>query len=183
MSIPQMDYTDRYGLQLVLRINKTQMKKITSILTISGLLLTFTGCEKLKFDDEPYLKYTMNGTEYSYGEEALSADILEINGIELWSFSKGSPAGENSFYIQSRTDIALDTPYPLIEVIETNQASLYIGNVYYKLYNGVVKLKHMSTTSGGNSYMEGTFSMSLINNTNNTDTIHVSNGSFFHNNY
>lgn len=168
--------------RIVSQSSTIYMKKII-IPALFIALLGVSACKKLKVDDEPYLKYTVNGTEYSYNNDVFSAAVENVNGVQVWSLQKGCIDCANSFTLQTKTDIALNTPHPVIGLISSDKATLYVGNIYYKLYNGVVNVKHLSTSVEINSYMEGSFNLTLINNANNSDTVRVTNGTFFHNNY
>lgn len=168
---------------LALPASTNTMKKQTLALFALAGLAALPSCKKAKFDDEPYLKYTVNGTAYEYDNEVIYAGIDDADGTQVWSISKGCPACENSFFLQSKTDVALDTPHPMVGIINYEDADLYLGNVHYDLYNGVVQLSHLDVGAGINTYMEGTFRLTLINENDHTDTLQVTDGSFFHNNY
>lgn len=157
-------------------------KQILALAALAGLAALLS-CKKAKFDDEPYLKYTVNGTAYEHNNDMIYAGINTVDGTQVWSINKGCAECEDSFFIQSKTDVELETPHPMIGLISYEDADLYLGNVHYDLYNGVVKLTHMDVSAGINTYMEGSFYLTLVNTANTSDTLQVTAGSFFHNNY
>lgn len=161
------------------------MKNVILMMTLVALAV-LPGCNKLKFDDKPYFKFSIDGaTELNYEDGDVTGKMIEVNGRKVVvvdnerAHNNGNVNGW--FYIQGRTDLPLNQDNPVLRALN-DDAYLKWNSKEYRLTQGTMKYTKMDVSVSPNNAIEGTFNLYLANVSNSSETVNVR-GSFFHNNY
>lgn len=150
------------------------------LLTIVTAVLITTSCSK-EFTKKHEARFKLNGTEYSCNEDQTSANYYSGDSLLIvYAY-----AGQSSTL---GVAVVVNLDYTGVDVAIApgqNGTSATMSNsaVFYTPVSGSWKITSHKEGNPASRHTEGTFNFVAVNQYNNTDTVRVTDGFFYVNNY
>lgn len=155
------------------------MNKIATM-TIGVLLLTVSGCSKLEFTKKQSGSFKANGTAYTTPEENVTAGYVSGNAnlLQVDLFTGSSQSNTPTITVDlTRINEDVAVAGPTEDFGYTTTTGAYYGAAYAHY-----KITSHKEGDPSSRHTEGTFDITLYD-TVNADTIRVTEGKFYVNNY
>jgi len=155
------------------------MKKILFFAVAACIVAT--SCSK-EFTKKHEARFKVNGTEYKLGEDQVSASYYNGDPKKLKIQAVVGPSGINASEIlldlnKINQTVAIDSAAEGCSYLGTN------GSIYYIPQSGEWKITSHKEGNPTSRHTEGTFSFVAVNPYNVTDTMRITEGYFYVNNY
>ena len=140
-----------------------------------------TSCSK-EFTKKHEASFKVNGTKYDLGEDQVSASYYNGDAKKLTVDAIVGPSGANGVTIlldlnKIKQTVAIDSGQVGFSYTGTN------GTVFYTPISGEWKITGHEEGNPASRHTEGTFSYTAVNPYNTQDTVRITEGSFYVNNY
>ncbi|HRN93211.1 MAG: hypothetical protein M9931_07080 [Chitinophagales bacterium] len=154
------------------------MKKL--LFLVAAATLISTSCSK-EFMKKQEAKFKVNGTQYNVGEDGMSAGYF--NGGS--SFLAITPTAGNSQTIQPTIVVNLNKLNQVVQIDSAQEGFNYLhtGSIQYIPKRGTWKITSHKEGNPASRHTEGNFDMVVFNPQNPADSLVISEGYFYVNNY
>lgn len=141
----------------------------------------FTSCSK-EFTKKHEARFKVNGTQYNVGEDGVSANYYNGDSKKLTVQAVVGPNGTNSPTIL----LDLNRIDETVAIDSAAEGCSYLGansSIYYLPHSGEWKITSHKEGNPASRHTEGTFSFVAVNPYDITDTMRITEGYFYVNNY
>ncbi len=154
--------------------------KNLNLVAVVMISISLTACSK-EFTKKHEARFKVNGTEYNCGEDQVYASYYNGNSNQL---QVTAFAGANQSY-SSTILIDLTKINQTVAVDSAQDGFSYLGStsIYYLPVSGEWKITSHKEGNPASRHTEGTFAFIAVNPYDLTDTVRITEGYFYVNNY